>query len=342
MIISKNRQLVTYILFAYNQERFIRDAVNSAFAQTYQPLEIILSDDCSADQTFNIMQDMVAAYRGPHRVRLVRNSKNLGIFAHVLARGKESNGEIVVVAAGDDVSVPERTECLVDVFENMSEVYAVFSSVKIINEFGHIISSSVQRPLNVSRPVIYIKNESDLNVIQGCSAAYKKSVFWLPLLNSRYEFPEDIVFSFYINIMGWKIERVQRDLVFYRCSNNSISNKPNSFMPAEDVEITIYENHIRNREMLAALSYLSLSGLKFDLFDQKKLMKAKILSDVVLLWPKCSIFKRICIFFSKLRYFDYRMLKWMFLRMFGNFPSYQPRLFLSKLLNKLLFKYKTF
>lgn len=39
--------LVTFALFAYNQEKFIREAVEGAFAQTYESLEIILSDDCS-------------------------------------------------------------------------------------------------------------------------------------------------------------------------------------------------------------------------------------------------------------------------------------------------------
>ena len=53
---SPERPLVTFALFAYNQENYIRAAVEGAFAQTYQPLEIILSDDCSKDRTFEIMQ----------------------------------------------------------------------------------------------------------------------------------------------------------------------------------------------------------------------------------------------------------------------------------------------
>ena len=41
------RPLVTFALFAYNQEKYIREAVEGAFSQTYEPLEIILSDDYS-------------------------------------------------------------------------------------------------------------------------------------------------------------------------------------------------------------------------------------------------------------------------------------------------------
>jgi len=43
---------VTFALFAYNQEKYIREEVEGAFSQTYQPLEIIWSDDCSSDRTF--------------------------------------------------------------------------------------------------------------------------------------------------------------------------------------------------------------------------------------------------------------------------------------------------
>lgn len=44
--------LVTFALLAYSQEKYIREAVEGAFAQTYEPLEIILSDDCSSDRTY--------------------------------------------------------------------------------------------------------------------------------------------------------------------------------------------------------------------------------------------------------------------------------------------------
>ena len=52
------------------------------FAQIYSPFEIILSDDCSPDGTFKIMQEMVEAYKGPHEFVLNRNEENLGIGGH--------------------------------------------------------------------------------------------------------------------------------------------------------------------------------------------------------------------------------------------------------------------
>ncbi len=53
------RPLVTFALFAYNQEQYIREAVEGAFSQTYEPLEIILSDDCSSATRFILSERQV-------------------------------------------------------------------------------------------------------------------------------------------------------------------------------------------------------------------------------------------------------------------------------------------
>ncbi len=100
--------LISFVLIAYKQEQFIREAVEGALAQTYSPLEIILSDDCSPDGTFEIMREMATAYQGLHTIILNRNPKNLGIAGHVNRVMDLAQGELMVMAAGDDVSLPER------------------------------------------------------------------------------------------------------------------------------------------------------------------------------------------------------------------------------------------
>lgn len=101
--------LVSFILLAYNQESYIREAVAGAFSQTYSPLEIIMSDDGSSDRTFAILQEMAASYKGPHKIRLIRNDKNLGIGMHFNKLMEIADGQIIELAAGDDISLPWRT-----------------------------------------------------------------------------------------------------------------------------------------------------------------------------------------------------------------------------------------
>ena len=77
------RPLVTMMLIAYNQAASVGAAIAGALAQTYEPLEILVSDDASSDGTHAAMRAAVAGYAGPHRVMVLRNDANLGIGAHL-------------------------------------------------------------------------------------------------------------------------------------------------------------------------------------------------------------------------------------------------------------------
>jgi glycosyltransferase involved in cell wall biosynthesis len=113
---AAERPLVTMLLIAYNQAAQIGDAVRSALAQTYQPLEIIVSDDASTDATFAAIEAAVAGYSGPHRVITRRNAVNQGISAHLSQIAQMAKGELLFVAAGDDMSAPTRCERVVDLW----------------------------------------------------------------------------------------------------------------------------------------------------------------------------------------------------------------------------------
>jgi len=111
---APQRPLASMLLIAYNQQQQIADAVKGALAQTYEPLEIIISDDASRDSTFAAIQAAVAGYKGPHRVVVRRNEANQGISAHLSQLAQMANGELLFVAAGDDISAPDRCERVVD------------------------------------------------------------------------------------------------------------------------------------------------------------------------------------------------------------------------------------
>ena len=84
------------LLLCYRDAPYIRAALESALAQSV-PCEIIVSNDCSDDGTFELAQEMVANYRGPHRVSVRRNEHNLGVAAHVNATVPLTHGDIVVM-----------------------------------------------------------------------------------------------------------------------------------------------------------------------------------------------------------------------------------------------------
>jgi len=141
------KPLLTLMVCAYNQERFIREAVEGAFAQTYSPLEIILSDDCSPDRTFEIMREMAGVYRGPHRLILNRNATNLGLAAHGNRLAELAHGELWVGVAGDDICFPNRVELVYQAWEYSGRRARGIQGEYIdIDENGKLIGKVVDRP----------------------------------------------------------------------------------------------------------------------------------------------------------------------------------------------------
>jgi len=174
------RPLITFAVFAFNQEDYIVDAVRAALAQTYTPLEIIISDDCSTDQTSSLIQDVVANYAGQHKVRLNRNVPNLGIGGHTNKMMIElAQGELIVLAAGDDISVPERVETIYNAWERTGrKAYSVLSGYRRMSPEG-VLEDVVTFPREefVEEPVSdYLKRNRPMYG-PGCVQACHRDVF---------------------------------------------------------------------------------------------------------------------------------------------------------------------
>lgn len=169
------RPLVTFALFAYNQERFVEEAVHAALAQTYAPLQIILSDDGSSDATFDIIESLAASYQGPHDVLVNRNDSNLGIGAHVNRVVRLTRGELLVAAAADDVSLPQRVERLVEAWLSGDKAAAsLYSAARIIDATGaeHDVAGDPPPPFDPAGSI-----RTYMHGVQGCSHAWARRVF---------------------------------------------------------------------------------------------------------------------------------------------------------------------
>lgn len=101
-------ELISFVVCAYNQEGTVKEAIESALQQTYSPLEIIVSDDCSTDSTHEVIRSTLSTYVGPHTIVINKNASNLGIARHWDYISRKAKGRLVVHAAGDDISLPER------------------------------------------------------------------------------------------------------------------------------------------------------------------------------------------------------------------------------------------
>ena len=109
-----SQPLVSVIVFCYNQEQYVSEALHSAFSQDYGNIEFVISDDASIDGTFAAIEKTVGANKAGRRISLNRNALNLGIAAHLDTLYRIASGELLVNAAGDDLSCPDRVATLVE------------------------------------------------------------------------------------------------------------------------------------------------------------------------------------------------------------------------------------
>ena len=139
-----DKPLVTFGVKLYNQRQFVESALRGAFAQTYQPLEIVISDDGSSDGSFELASQLVEQYRaggGEHTVLLHRNERNIGNVGNFETICRLAHGELVIQADGDDVSFPERTEKIVDAWLKAGKLpAAIISGAFSVDKDGNIFN----------------------------------------------------------------------------------------------------------------------------------------------------------------------------------------------------------
>nr|WP_321459158.1 glycosyltransferase family A protein [uncultured Vibrio sp.] len=219
---TNTRPLMSFVLLAYNQEEYIEEAIKGAFSQTYSPLEIILSDDCSPDGTFAMMEKMAKAYNGPHTVILNKNETNLGLGLHVNKAFGMARGNIIIAAAGDDISFANRAEETYKIFSKNKDIFSVSSQPLLINKQGHTLGVVEETNVEDEYTIASLLKGHEYP-IHGCTRAYIKDVLTkFPPLEKNCP-AEDVVLLFRAVLLGGTIHK-NSAFVKYRILNNSLAS----------------------------------------------------------------------------------------------------------------------
>ena len=173
---SREKPLISFVMVTFNQQQFIRDAVAGAFSQTYSPLEIVLSDDCSPDRTFAIMQEMAAAYQGPHAIILNRNEKNMGVCGNFNRAVELSHGELIVGAGGDDISLSHRCARIAEEWNKPGRKWhSICSDAEIIDEAGQRRGICIYSKGPCSMTSVDAVIDTGVVGVAGCSHAFSRA-----------------------------------------------------------------------------------------------------------------------------------------------------------------------
>lgn len=107
-----NINKVTIITITYNSSKYVRQAIESVLAQSYTNFEYLISDDCSSDNTWEIIQE----YRDP-RIKAWKNSSNLGEYPNRNFTLSKAKGEYIIWIDGDDILYPHGLEFMVKMLD---------------------------------------------------------------------------------------------------------------------------------------------------------------------------------------------------------------------------------
>ncbi len=131
------KRCVSFCVLCYNQESLIEEALRAAFAQTYENLEIVVSDDASTDNSWAIIERLARDYKGPHRLIIQRQATNQGLLRNLLSACARTTGELIFQADGDDISHPTRAARVVADWEASGcEALFLRSSYRLITADG--------------------------------------------------------------------------------------------------------------------------------------------------------------------------------------------------------------
>lgn len=140
---------VSIMMIAYNQARFIGEAIESALAQDYPNLEIVISDDASTDATPEIILDY--AEKNPGKIIPVLNSTNSGITSNSNAGLEACTGEFIAFTDGDDLLLPGKISAQIEWFAERPDHVLCGHLIEIFHDDGSRPATSFPKRLHAGQ-----------------------------------------------------------------------------------------------------------------------------------------------------------------------------------------------
>lgn len=213
---------VTAVLFTYNQEEYVRYAFEDLMGQDIDMMTVIISDDCSTDRTFQIIQELVQATNSRFDIRARQNESRLGFNNHINKVAAEFSPEVMIPFAGDDRFYPSRARMLSDTQKRTSALL-VHSGCSFITETGQP-RTSIHRDATFYHTTDPFSAARSSGLFIGATAAWSRELFtrYGDLPRSPYE---DLVLGFRATLTQ-RIQYVPEELMAYRVGvGQSVSKK---------------------------------------------------------------------------------------------------------------------
>lgn len=223
------KPLVSVCIITYNSAKTIVDTLNSIYSLSYEPLELIVSDDCSLDDTVTICKNWLLTNSNRFvRTELITSEKNTGTSANCNRALKSAKGLWIKSLAGDDLLVPNAIDSLLN-YCLTNEKFICFSRLeyfgdeKRIKEKRETYESFYNKYKSLERNEKY-KLLLKRCVLPGASVFYSKKILEaINYIDESYPFYEEWPTFLRCFDAGYDIPYIPDRLVKYRCEQAGLS-----------------------------------------------------------------------------------------------------------------------
>lgn len=270
---SYMKSLISVLIPCFNHERFLGDCLESLILQTYENIEILIVDDASKDDSWQIIE----SYKERLKERFVnvyvkKNEHNRGISPNLNEMLRIAKGDIIKILASDDFLDPNYFEVLYNIIED-KKIDLVFSNAYLVEEQSCLNNPIIKDIYYDSNPlcekkVRLFERIFKGNIICAPSVMLKKNIFTKYGIFDEELIAEDL--DYWLNIT--KNDSVEfyycdRPLVYYRQNSNSMTSRKNNKKYEERV-IRMFENSMLTRKKYKKY----LSGFKYNILMSRILL----------------------------------------------------------------------
>jgi len=208
-----HEELVSIIMPSFNAAQYIADSIDSIITQTYQNWELLITDDCSADDTPSILKDYAAR---DARIRIFLFDKNQGSGATRNKCIEESRGRYIAFCDSDDRWLPEKLEKQVAFMQQHNYAFT-FASYYTCDETGQI-NGIVMAPSK--QTLINTKRDDKIGFLTAIYDTAHCPKMMMPLQRKR----QDWAYVLMIHQQVGNAYSLSEPLGIYRLHQNSISH----------------------------------------------------------------------------------------------------------------------
>lgn len=142
----QRNKLISICIPTYQRPKLLKEALESCFAQQYEPIEIIIGDDSQDDTTEKLVRDIQSSWNG--KLYYTQNTPSLGQAGNVNMLFERANGERLVLLHDDDLLLPNALVDLARCWEIEPELTAAFGKQYFITMTGEILHSKSEEVNN--------------------------------------------------------------------------------------------------------------------------------------------------------------------------------------------------